>query len=104
MSEEELFKRLGLISERLVWARTFSHSDRLVAQLQYMSEEVTDAIQERIERQAMKMRLDRMPDVVDISAPKKVASTDETKSRAKSRSDIIGRLRRTATPTTIKDA
>lgn len=104
MTEDELFKRLGMISNRLAWAGAYSHSSRLIAQLQFMQDQVTAAIQDRVERYNMKARLDLMPDVVEIEEAKKITNNDETKSRAKSRSDIIGRLRRTAAPTTIKDA
>lgn len=104
MSEDELFKRLSLIHSRLAWAGAYSHCGKLVAQLQHMHEEVSLAIQDRVERQAMKARLDLMPDVVEIAEQKKITATDDSKSRAKSRSDIIGRLRRTAAPTTTKDA
>jgi hypothetical protein len=103
MSDDELFKRLGLIDSRLSYAYNSSHCGRLVSQLQGMHEEVLFQIQERAERHNMKKRLDIMPDVVNIEEVKKTKRSDDSNSRAKSKSDIIGRLRRTTTPTTTKD-
>ncbi len=104
MSDDELFKRLGLINNRLSWASSYSHCGQLVQQLQMMHAEVIAVIEERVERINMKNRLDAMPDVLDISAPLKSVTAEDSNSRAKSKSDIIGRLRRTSSPVTSKDS
>lgn len=103
MSDDELYKRLGIINSRLSWASAYSHCGRLVSQLQAMHQEVIAIIQDRTDRLAMKAKLDEMPDVINIEEPKKIVKTEDSNSRAKAKSDIIGRLRRTTMPQNLKD-
>lgn len=103
MSDEELYKRLGMIQSRLAWASNSSHGANLVTQLQYMMEETTTILRDRMEKQVFEQNVLSKPAVVDIDGPKEKAAV-ETNSRAKTKSDIITRLRRTSTPTSVKDA
>jgi hypothetical protein len=103
LSDEELFKRLGMIQARLGWASTSSHGGALVNQLQFMMEEVSMVIRDRVERINFEQSVMSTPAVVDIEGPKEKKQTEETNSRAKTKSDIITRLKRTSTPTSIKD-
>lgn len=103
MTDDELYKRLGMIHSRLAWASNSSHGATLVQQLQYMLEEVTGILRDRTETAVFEQNVLSKPAVVDIDGPKEKAAV-ETNSRAKSKSDIITRLRRTATPTSLKDA
>jgi hypothetical protein len=104
LSDDELFKRLGLIQSRLSWATSSSHSANLVPQLQYMMEEVSQVINDRVERINFEQNVLSKPAVVNIDGPKEKKQIEETNTRAKSKSDIITRLKRTSVPTSVKDA
>lgn len=103
MSEDDLYKRLGALQSRLVWAGQSTYGGQLVQQIQNMMDEITGILRDRTETAIFQQNVLSKPAVVDIEGPlEKVAV--ETNSRAKSKSDIITRLRRSATPTTLKDA
>ena len=103
LSDDELFKRLGLIQSRLSWAACSSHSATLVSQLQFMQEEISLIIRDRMEKSQFEQTIMSKPAVVDIDGPKEKKQSEDSNSRAKTKSDIITRLRRTSTPTSIKD-
>jgi hypothetical protein len=103
LSDDELFKRLGLIQSRLSWAGSNSHSGNLVSQLQFMLDEINMVITDRMEKMNFEQHIASTPAVVDIDAPKEKKAV-ETNSRAKTKSDLITRLRRSTSPTTIKDS
>lgn len=102
MSEDELYKRLGALQTRLAWAGQSSHGGMLVPQIQNMMDEITMILRDRMETAIFQQNVLSKAAVVDIDGPlEKVAV--EANSRAKSKSDIITRLRRSSTPTTLKD-
>ena len=103
MSDDELYKRLGMIHSRLGWASASKHGAQLVQQLQFMMDEVTGILRDRQERVNFEQNILSKPAVVDIEGPRAKQAV-ETNSRAKSKSDIIARLRRSATPSSLKDA
>ena len=104
LSEDELFKRLALIQSRLSYAGAYSRCDNLVGQLQSMQKEVSDHIAERIDRMNFEAKLANEPAVVNIEGPKEKAAGENSNSRAKAKSDIITRLRRTSAPTNMKES
>lgn len=104
MSDEELFERLGQIHARIGYAETLSNGGMLMNQLHGMLEEVNFAIQDRIERNAMEQKLAARPAVVDLDGPQEKKKAVDTNSRAKSKSAIISRLKRSSTPSNLKDA
>jgi regulator of replication initiation timing len=104
MSDDELFNRLGQLQSRLEYAGGSSYGANLQKQLLAMMDEVNFVITDRMERMNMEQRLKERPDVIVIDGPQEKKKTDDSNSRAKSKSDIISRLKRSSVPTNLKDA
>lgn len=103
MSEEELYRHIAQINEKInIVSRQYSNSPIMMNQLQYMQEMANMELSDRIQRIHMKEILDRTPATVDLSEEKK-KKVDKNNSRAKSKSDIISRMRRTKKPTEQTD-
>jgi hypothetical protein len=104
MSDDELYNRLGMIQSRLAWASNSSHGAKLVEQLQFMFDEVTQILRDRLERMMFEQNVLSKPAVVNIDGPQEKKTVEDPNSRAKTKSDIITRLRRSTAPTNMKDA
>ena len=103
MSDDELFNRLAMIQTRLDYAGSSQYGANLQRQLTSMLEEVNFHITDRMERASMEQKLASQPAVVVIDGPQEKRVAEDSNSRAKSKSDIISRLKRTAAPTNLKD-
>jgi regulator of replication initiation timing len=104
MSDDELFNRLGQLQSRLEYAGASAYGANLQKQLLAMMDEVNFVITDRIERMNMEQKLKERPEVIVIDGPQEKKKTDDSNSRAKSKSDIISRLKRSSVPTNLKDA
>ncbi len=103
MSDDELLKNLLKVNERLSFYSAYSTSQTILNQLCMMRDSIQHEFNERTQQRYMKAKLAAEPEVRDMSEEKRVAATKEN-SRSKSQSDIIGRMRRTSHPSSIKDS
>lgn len=104
LSDEELMKKLTQVNERLSFMGAYSNSGMAVHQLQLMQHLIQQEFSDRTQRRSMQHKIDSEPEVRDLCAEKKEEVIPDKNSRAKTKSDIIGRMRRTTKPTSIKDA
>lgn len=104
MTDEELFTRLGQLQSRLEYASASQYGGNLQRQILAMMDEVNFMITDRMERMNMEQKLKERPEVIVIEGPQKKKKTEDSNSRAKSKSDIISRLKRSSVPTNLKDA
>ena len=98
MSDDELFARLAALNARVGWASSSSYSQALVPQIMMMIEQINMAITDRVERINFDQKLSSTPAVIEIDGPREKRVVADSNSRAKSKSDIITRLRRTSAP------
>lgn len=103
MSDDDLYRRIEMIHARLIWASNSSYGGNLVTQLQFMLEEVNGVLRDRMETATFEANVLSTPAVKDINGDPPKKSEEDKNSRAKSKSDIIARLKRSATPTNIKE-
>ncbi len=100
MTDAELMNKLSIVHERLAY---MTMTPTLQNQLLAMRESIQLEFTERMERRSIKAKLDSEPSVRDFSESKKIAPA-EKKSYSKPKSDMVGRMVRSKSPTNIKDA
>ena len=103
LSDDELMKKLIQVNERLSFMGMHSSSAMIIHQLQLMQSMITQEFSDRSQKKIMQAKMDSEPEVRDLCAEKKIEPVADKNSRAKSQSDIIGRMRRSKRPTSIKD-
>jgi hypothetical protein len=100
MSEDELFKRLAMLHNRRAWCGNMHYSNGLIPQIDLLIEEVTRELQERADKMYWDNHVLKQPDVITYTGYEEKKSPDEnSNTRAKTKSDIIMRLRRSSEPT-----
>lgn len=100
MSEDELFKRLAMLHNRRAWCGNMNYSNSLIPQLDILIEDVTRELQERADKLYWDHHVMKQPDVITYTGYEEKKVTEEnSNTRAKAKSDIIMRLRRSSEPT-----
>lgn len=101
-TDDQLTKKLMLVNSRLSYY--YGSDGNIVNQLNMMQTLIQQEFDARIQEQIMKSKINNEPEVRDFAISQNPAPTADKKSRAKKKSDIIGRMRRTMKPTSIKDS
>lgn len=100
LTEDELFKRLSMLHNRRAWCGSMNYSNNLIPQLDILIEDVTRELQERADKMYWENHVMKQPDVITYTGyEEKQESTENSNTRAKTKSDIIMRLRRSSEPT-----